>query len=214
MKKRILALVLALVLVLCLTACSGGGDSKKFVGKWCYALDLTDMMNSSLAAELDPTMAPYLTIQNCSVNVYAQFNEDGTYSMYVEERELTDTMDKLVADVVDGMGEYLVDYVYQETGMEMTLEEILEMLGMSMDDLTAGFDMSDVIDEMIAGVRQEGNYEAKDGKLFTSKGLNYDIDPNVYETYELGDNTITITGFVGGEAPEFNVYPMEFYKIG
>ena len=60
----------------------------------------------------------------------------------------------------------------------------------------------------------KGKYKAENGKLYVSAGLNYDVDPTMYEIYTLEGNVFTISGCVGSEIPEFNPYPMVFEKIG
>ena len=88
MKKTIAAL-LALVMALSLTACSKN-ETKKLVGTWQYAMDLTETMNREMAEsyeleELDSAAA---------FCVYMDFTvaEDGAYTLGVDMGELLTLM--------------------------------------------------------------------------------------------------------------------------
>lgn len=212
MKKRIVSVILMLAMLLALTAC-GGGDEDKLVGKWKCEMDLADQINAEMA--LDEEMAEYLNFTSFEIVVYMEFTKDGTYSMYADKDALEATMDVVLEDFADGMAKYLEDMILSETGVEMSAEDILAASGMTMDDMLAEAFPEGMVDEIADGMKQEGKFEAKDGKLFTSAGLEYNVDPEVYETYELSGSTLTITDYVGDDADEvFGVYPLVFNKVG
>ena len=210
MKKRIVSVVLLLAMLLALTAC-GGGDADKLVGTWKCEMDLAEQINDEMG--LDDEMAEYLNFDSFEIVVYMEFNKDGTYSMYADMDTMEESLDAAVEDFADGMAQYLEAMIYEQTGMEMSADEILAMSGVSMDDMLAEAFPEGMAEEIAEGMTMEGNFEAKDGKLFTSAGLDYDDDPEVYETYELDGSTLTITGYVGDDADDvFGVYPLVFKK--
>lgn len=188
-------------------------DKDKLVGTWKCEMDLAEQINTEMA--LDAESAEYLNFSSFEIVVYLQFNEDDTYSMYTDTDAMEETLDAAVADFAEGMARYLEDSIYAETGMEMTADEILATAGMSMDDLMAEAFPEGMAEEIAAGMTQSGKFEAKNSMLFTSVDPSYDVDPDVYETYELDGNTLSITGFVGqGSSATGGVYPLIFNKIG
>ena len=210
MKKRIVSVVLLLAMLLALTAC-GGGDADKLVGTWKCEMDLAEQINAEMG--LDAETAEYLNFDSFEIVVFMEFNKDGTYSMYADMDALEESLDAAVADFSDGMAQYLEAMIYAQTGVEMTAEEILAASGMTMDDMMAEAFPDDMAEDIAEGMTMEGKFEAKDGKLFTSAGMDYNVDPEVYETYELDGNTLTITGYVGDDADDvFGVYPLVFKK--
>ncbi|MBQ9994274.1 MAG: hypothetical protein IJP17_06140, partial [Clostridia bacterium] len=182
-------------------------DTQKFYGTWSGELDVTDYMNESLA-EGAGEMADYLKVNEFTFVYMITFNEDGTYSTAVDEEALTVTMDNLKADLVAGVSKFYEDTAAQ---YDVTLEEFLEAAEMTTDDIVALVDESfpeSMFTEMVEGFVSEGNFKVKEGKLFCSAGLEYNVDENVYETYEISENQLVLTDYVGGEAPEFDIYPM------
>lgn len=212
MKKKIVSLLLVVVLVLSLSAC-GGGDEAKLVGQWKCEKEFAEQFNEEMG--LDEELAQYLSIDSFKLTLCMEFHEDGTYAMYADKDALNEAVQAVRDMLVDGMGRYLVDMVQAETGMEMDLDAILEMAGMSLEELIDESIPDDLVDEIADEMKQEGKFKAKDGKLYTSDGLEYDVDPRVYETYELSGDTLTIMGLVGAEDDAaFGVYPMTFQKAG
>lgn len=212
MKKRIVSVVLMLAMLLALTAC-GSGDQDKLVGKWECEMDLAEQINAEMG--LDEEMAEYLNFDSFELTVYMEFNKDGTYSMYADKDALTATMDVVLQDFAAGMEKYLEDMILEQTGMEMSADDILAASGLTMDDMMAEAFPESMVDDIADGMKQEGKFEAKDGKLFTSAGVDYNVDPEVYETYELSGSTLTITGYVGDDADDtFGIYPLVFNKVG
>ena len=211
MRKRIVSIALMLAMLLCLTAC--GGDQDKLVGKWGCRMDLADQINEEMA--LDEEMAEYLNFDSFEITVYMEFTKDGTYTMYADQDALQETLDAAVDAFADGMAKYLEAMVLQETGIEMSAEDILAASNITMDEMMAEAFPEGMAQEIAEGMEQEGKFKAKDGKLFTSAGLDYNVDPQTYETYELSGTTLTVTGYVGDDADEIgNVYPMIFNKVG
>ncbi|MEE0111587.1 MAG: hypothetical protein UEP57_12005 [Oscillospiraceae bacterium] len=213
MKKNVMklfSLVLVLAMVFTLVGCSAG-DKDKLVGTWKCELELADQVNEEMA--LDADMAEYLNFSSFKVVVWMEFTKDGTYSMYADREALQASLDEAVDGFADGMAKYLEDMILEQTGLEMSAEEILAASGITMDEMLAEAFPDDMADEIADSMEQEGKFEAKDGKLFTSAGLEYNVDPKIYETYELTDSKLTITGYVGDEADMYNVYPMVFEKV-
>lgn len=209
MKRRILAMLLAAALVLSLAGC--GGDSDKLVGKWRCEIDMTDYLYDIFMQDT-PEMAEYLHMRDVIIVYYAEFHDDATVCMYADEAQLSQAMEDLADDLMDCLCTYTEETLYEQTGLRMTVEEILEFSGMSLEELRDSLGIEAVVEEMADGLYTEGRYKADDGKLLVSAGLNYDVDPAVYELYTLSGDVLTITGSVGSDPGEFDIYPMVFTR--
>ena len=213
MKKKLsvlMCIVLVLSMLLTLTGCSG--DKAKLVGKWKCEKNMAQSFNAGVAAG-DPTVAEYVALDEFNVVVYMEFYEDDTYSIYADEDSVRLAMETMKEDLVEGIGRYMEDLIFEQTGLTLPADQILEMAGMSMDDLLGQIVTDDLVDEMINEIATKGQFKAADGKLFTSAGLEYSIDPAVYETYTLEGDTLTVLEYVGGEDVDVSIYPMVFVKI-
>ena len=211
MKKRILSVILMLAILLSFTAC-GSGDKEKLVGTWKCEMDLAEQINTEMG--LDEESAEYLNFDSFTIVLYMQINEDDTYSLYADTDALEQTMEVAMASFAEGMTKYLEDMVLAETGIAMSADDILAASNTTMDEMLAEAFPEGMVEELAEGMKQEGKFKAKDGKFYTSAGLEYEVDPAVYETYTLEGTTLTLLEYVGEDAGDtMNVYPMVFNKV-
>lgn len=211
MKKRILSVILMLAILLSFTAC-GSGDKEKLVGTWKCEMDLVEQINTEMG--LDEESAEYLNFDSFTIVLYMQINEDDTYSLYADTDALEQTMEAAMASFAEGMTKYLEDMVLAETGIAMSADDILAASNTTMDEMLAEAFPEGMVEELAEGMKQEGKFKAKDGKFYTSAGLEYEVDPAVYETYTLEGTTLTLLEYVGEDAGDtMNVYPMVFNKV-
>ena len=211
MKKRILSVILMLAILLSFTAC-GSGDKEKLVGTWKCEMDLAEQINTEMG--LDEESAEYLNFDSFTIVLYMQINEDDTYSLYADTDALEQTMEAAMASFAEGMTKYLEDMVLAETGIAMSADDILAASNTTMDEMLAEAFPEGMVEELAEGMKQEGKFKAKDGKFYTSAGLEYEVDPAVYEPYTLEGTTLTLLEYVGEDAGDtMNVYPMVFNKV-
>lgn len=211
MKKRVLSVILMLAILLSFTAC-GSGDKEKLVGTWKCEMDLAEQINTEMG--LDEESAEYLNFDSFTIVLYMQINEDDTYSLYADTDALEQTMEAAMASFAEGMTKYLEDMVLAETGIAMSADDILAASNTTMDEMLAEAFPEGMVEELAEGMKQEGKFKAKDGKFYTSAGLEYEVDPAVYETYTLEGTTLTLLEYVGEDAGDtMNVYPMVFNKV-
>ena len=108
------------------------------------------------------------------------------------------------------------------------VEELEAILGVSLDEVIAemlGMELhpfvSLLLEETIGGAEayasrfnSEGKYEAKDGKLWLSAGLEYHVDPERCDYYSIAGNILTIAEGSPSEGEvSAMVYPLVFEKI-
>ena len=206
--KKVISLVLALVLCLALCACGAESDKDKLLGTWVATVNLADMINEEMAGS-DPTMAEYLKIDNLEMKFVLTFNKNDTCSMVIDEDALADEIDDALDILMDGTKQYLED-LFADQGLDMPIDDLLDMAGVSLDDLRnelAG--ELDIADEF-ADMNFEGNFKASKGKLYMSTSLDEEIDENTYDTYELKDGKLIIDTDTNEDVPFF---PMTFEKV-
>lgn len=212
--KKLRSIVMVVVLVLLLGGC-GASEKDALVGAWKAELDLTDIFNTSMTRVSAEDMAEYLKVEAFSVAVTLTFREDDTYSMKVDEAALNETMQNIRSDIQAGMERYLVDLVAAE-GVEMSLEEILTLSGLSMSDLMDEIITPELTASVVENINAQGKFEAEGGKLYLSAGLQFAVDKNIYEPYRMEGTTLTLLEIVSDEAVDnftSAMYPMIFQKI-
>ena len=206
--KKVISLVLALVLCLALCACGAESDKDKLLGTWVATVNLADMINEEMAGT-DPTMAEYMKIDNLEMMFVLTFNKNDTCSMAIDEDALAGEIDDALDILMDGTKQYLED-LFADQGLDMPIDDLLDMAGVSLDDLRnelAG--ELDIADEF-ADMNFEGNFKASKGKLYMSTSLDEEIDENKYDTYELKDGKLIIDTDTNEDVPFF---PMTFEKV-
>lgn len=214
--KKIVGLIFALMLAIALTGCAT--DSEKLVGKWSGKIDVTDLVSDSVA---ESGYGDYFEFDDMYIVLNTTFNKDGTYSSEIDEASVQNVVDELISAVEDGMYDMLEAEI-SASGMDMSVEDLLAFTGLSMDDiiaeLKAMLEEEDIVGQMLDGSNAEGKYDAKEGKLFLSAGLDYEIDENVYEVYELDGDTLTISESVGSDDESVldmaeDLYPLIMTKV-
>lgn len=207
--KKVLVSMLCVVAMICLlSGCANEAD--KLVGDWVTEIDMTDIMNESVA-ELD--MGEDDAFSDFVFALNLSFNEDGTYKMEVD----VDKMEEMIETAQEELEALLVKYfekLISDQKSNMTVDEVLKLSGTSLDTIIAEFGLEDTCKEMAEEVFSEGAYDAKDGKLFTSDEKESDIDEEEYELYTLDGDVLTITGCYPEMEVEDDImdYPIVFKK--
>ena len=189
MKKRI-ALLLSFVLVLSLALCACGGEKKPatVVGTWKADINLAEAFNEEMAAA---GMGDYVNIDSFNLPLVMEFKEDGTGSMIVDQAAMTETVDKLAADLTTGLEAYFTEY-FKSMGLEIDLDEALAASGMSLDDLVEEMKAEFAGEDAFAEFTNEFKYKAEDGKLYMSDDMDSEVPTDEYNTYKLDGNTLTL----------------------
>lgn len=207
-----LTLCLIVSLVLTLSACGGGGN---FIGKWKTTVDLSELINTSIAAE-DAEMAKYLRVDGFAVDWSFTFNKDGTYASETDDASAEKATENLRKSLEDGMYDYLKS-VIQDQGVGISVEEALEASGQSMeqlmDEMMESFDM----DAILADLNVKGKFLVEKGVLYTSRNLNEDVDRLTGDYYKFDGKKLVLTGPMvtdGDEDESMNaIYPITFEKV-
>ena len=195
--KRILSFSLAL-LMLALNFAGCTKETDALIGTWEGEVNYADYFNQGLTESAGEELAAYWNVDEFNLTIVMTFREDGTYSMTVDREKLNTSLEELKQVLNTGLQKYMQDLI-AASEMEITVEELMQGLDISIDDLLDEALGSEVIDALIAECSFEGNFDAKDGKLYTSAGLEYGIDESIYETYEVSGDTLTLLSIINGE---------------
>ena len=205
MKKRVLSVFVAVMLMLTMLTACGSKPDKALLGKWVSEVDFGGYLNEGLAAE--PEVAEYLAVDDFILEIELYLNEDGTYKMTADTDDNYASFENVKADLADGMAAYMTAMAAE---YELTLEDVLAASETTIEEMVDESFGDAMYYEIIGEMESEGKFKAADGKLFMSDGLNYEIDKNVYETYTLEGNVLTITG--SSDDADSEMYPMVFKK--
>ncbi len=195
MKKLIsLCLCAVLLLSMCLTfsGCAPT-DAERFQGKWEIQLDMARAMQKSIESadsEDGEEIMKFCDFKDLPIKMVMEFKEDGTYASTVDEASLEATLEKISDIIIAGLEAYFADQIKQ-AGLNMTVEQLLQMSGTSLDVLAEEFDkeIKKALDEEKLEMNSVGTYKVEDGKLYTSDDLETEIDMSEYMTYEIVDDT-------------------------
>lgn len=210
--KKYIAIVLCLaMLAACLVGCAPK-EQDALIGSWSGNVDLSDAINADFAQ--DENLAPHMHISGFRFQTTMTFYRNGTYSMQVDRSELEAVLESLVQQLSDGMEKYLEELV-KELALDMTVEEYLSSVGLSLEDLFADAYTEETIDKMLSDLEAEGNFLVEEGKLFLSQSKQYAVNPNVWELYTVEGDKLTID--VSSEEADNPyaqlIYPMVFTRI-
>ena len=221
--KKTIAVLLALVMALSLTACSKN-ETKKLVGTWQYAMELTEVMNEEMAEsyELDSLGD---TAEFC---VYMTFTvaEDGAYTLGVD----MDATGESLTGYYQALTPVLTELVYaagEEQGMSREqYDAALEAMGMTMEEyistIFSAVDMGDLLTLMLgsdAGTESSGWCKAVDGQLYMAETAG-ELDAAGHVAYTLDGGTMSwtdsdgqLSGQLTAQEQELIAFPMVWTKV-
>ena len=211
--KRMLSLSLALLLLISLAGCSGN-ESDPLLGTWTGEIDDANRINLLLEDAYGAEMANYWKVETFPVTIVMTFREDGTYSQTVDKEKLGHSMEQLKQVLSAGLTAFLEDLI-AASNTETTAQELMQQLNISVEDLLDSAFSDKSIGEVESEYTFEGNFKSEDGKLYTSTGLDFNVDENWYETYEISDDTLTLLSLVcqeDGPKVEQDRYPLTFTR--
>lgn len=212
MKKRLIAAFLTLVMLLSLTGC--GNDQKALIGRWVADVDCTQALEDEITSSMDEDMLPYFKLSSFTMKMVFTCNEDGTYTMAVDEGSLQKTAEIFRRDLTDMMEAYLNDVV-EAQGVSM--DDFLSILGVSveelLDEMLSDEDMDEMVQDMADSIYSTGKYLAKDGKLYLTDSTSSNMEEGIYDEYVLkNDVLVLVTSTVDMDPMVASLYPMTFHK--
>lgn len=209
--KKLSAVLLALAMVLAFAAC--GKSDLNVTGTWSMKLDLSAAMKEEMGSEFSDFDAPFV------FTVYLELNKNGSYKMYVDEKETEKDMEAFM----DALADYFTEYLYsamESQGIDRaTAQATLEaQVGMPVKDYALQTIKESInVAELTASIVQEGVYEVKDGKFFMGVDK---VDKQIYDLITVDGDKMTLNSAADAAAsPFFNgtipgiSYPFELTRV-
>lgn len=154
----------------------------------------------------DQELMQYFTIKDFSIKLALTFNEDDTYKLAVDEAAMGQSLDNILADFKEGATRYFEDLI-AESGQEMTVDEALSAMGLTMDDFMDQLFSKEDMMSSLGEMESSGTFQAKGGMIYMTDGDGTGVEP-----YELEDSTLTLTGEGVDDGELVGLYPMTFTK--
>jgi len=160
-------------------------------GTWSANLDFTEMLKKEVGSE---EQALFDGIKFELVFNFT-FNEDGTYSLTVDE----DAFDKTKSDMIDALAKNVIPILKstEESLKDMSDEEVIayyeQLSGEKWDDFIAEFkqEMDDELDaaDLASDINTSGKYKVDGDKLYLSDDVTAEPDESEYLVIKLNSNT-------------------------
>lgn len=188
--KKTLSIVLLLAMLMTLfTGCSLFGD--KLDGTWEAEIDITDPIldgiKSSFGENAD-SMLSMFEIKDLKILSRMTFSEDGSYEISADKDSISNMTKSLVDQLSAGFTTVLAK-IAEDSGKDK--ESVAGLINEMSDLLKAEF-TEEAMSKLVDNFTKKGFYKAKGGKLYTAD-TEASLENAGYETYELVDNTLTIT---------------------
>lgn len=161
--KKILALVLGVALLMGTLAGCGRGKSEAddLIGRWRGTVDFSDALNAQTAAN---GLGEFATVSGFELTLELELKDDGTYILGAAA-DLAPVKEQMKA----GIEAYFQSML---EGQDMTVDDALASAGTSVDailDQTLG---QQALDDLTADFKAQGQYEAREGRLYWSAAPN------------------------------------------
>lgn len=156
------------------------------LGTWETTWNVADAFNEGMAEE--PEMGEYVKIESFSVPLTFTFNENGTYTLGIDQETLQSSLETVREELREGYTKYF-EHMLEAEDPGTTVEDYLASMEMTMDDLLdiamLGFEFMGEMYDFTA------EWKAEDGKLYLGNE-GEEIDETEYITYELTDSELTL----------------------
>lgn len=182
--------------------------SESIMGRWQGSIDIADLLNEYM--NLVPGMEGYFSFTDISFGVVMNFSTN-TCSLTISENSVDTAMTTLKEQMKPGLIEMLEDMLVAE-GLDMTVDEALDMMGMTMDMLIDQYFDEATLGDLAGGLATEGQYAVKDGMLYISGDLETTAEEAEGNPYALADGVLTIQAGKADEAVAF-MFPLVLERI-
>ncbi len=207
-----IAMFMALIFVFSLCGCVNGGSGKNIIGTWETEWDMSEAMADEMGdefADFESTLV---------VSLLFDFNEDGTYKIYLNEEKFKASISDWIDDLCDFAVEKMYDTFETESGVDRETADslIYEQYGMTIDEMMRQqIDLLFNVDAFIASIETKGNYETKGNKLFLGDGD--EVDRSRYDIFSVTGDTLKLELPKGALCTPLSTsgleYPITLYKV-
>ena len=184
--SKIVTMLLACIMLFSLVGCGKSDTGKALYGTWSMDVDLSQELNRQMGDDFAGFDGKLV------ITMKFDFNEDGSFKMYVDSDALkesfaTFSLDVMYAQFEDmGLSREEADELVQSQ-YNCTMEEYIR------DTMESSVN----VDAMAAEMKMEGIWEAKGDKLYMSE--DDEIDVNRFDIFSVSGDTLTLNLPEGAE---------------
>lgn len=209
MTKRIFSLICIMSMIISLCGC--GNQAQKLYGTWSTSIDVSTALEQQLGADFEGFHMSF------ELTMLVDFNEDGTYKIYVDEDKTRESLNAYCSEVIN----FAIDSFYEKMselglGKAQADEAVMRMYNKDITDyiseaITGNIDIS----EIISSASVTGVYKVKKDKLYMDPA---EIKSNVYGLFKVEEGILTINAPSDEAAESANLiegmnYPFVFTKV-
>ena len=134
---------------------------------------------------------------------------NGTYTASADADSLQAAVDSYRPTLEAGLRQ-MYENLLNSYGLDMEVDELFAEEGGTFDDMIDEIFEEMNVQDAVEEIESEGKYRLKDGKLFLSDGVDYDIDPEIYDEFERKGDTLILKNPHRKEADpqEESIYPI------
>ncbi len=200
--KRTMAISLCLLLVLGLLLC-GCSEKPPVLGSWKASADAGGILRK-IIEDQNGSVGDYVTIDNCEMVLLAEFREDGTYSLKVDQEVFGASLEAQKEAMKPAMLKYMMDSL----GLD---EETMKSFNINIDTI-----IDQVLDEgmttSLAQLDLEGRYKVEENKLLLSGSPDAEPDAAACAVGEISGDAFRITEAGEGSEVLELLLPLTFEK--
>jgi len=213
---------MSVIMMISLCACAKATPSTEIEGTWRCDIDVTEVMNSTLAESLgveeiesDVTLIFPLELT---------FNADQSCYFKYDQEAITDSFTVYLEWLTDWVVDYMMDQMVAETGFTPdVIDAFIESeYGMSFEDyVKAIMDQNIDLDALFNDSTMEtsGYYVLNDNKIYLGHTLNgIDAEGDNYISYAIDEDTLSFIDFAGDldvfwdDVSDYATLPLDFIK--
>lgn len=185
---------------------------KELIGTWALDCDLADAMTDELGSDYADFQA------SLPMTLLFDFNEDGTYKMYIDENAFTDGLNHWLDAFIDYSAEMMYSEL-EESGMSREdVDEFVEYYyGMGVEEyLRYSIELEINISDLVGDMVSTGKYQTEYNKLYLIEDYSV-FNENVYDIFSVNGDKLKIELPEGADESEAEIvpglsYPLEFYR--
>lgn len=178
-------------------------------GTWAATFDLSEAMETQLGEEFEGFHEEF------DITLMMDFNEDGTYKMYIDEASLTDTLDVYIESLAAFSSELLYEELKASGHTRKEVDSAFSReYGMGVKEyMIKEFKSTMRVEDLMNNIETTGVYDVKGNKLYMDETA---ISSYQYDLFTIEGDVLTIDieeGTVYVEMIEGFTYPFVFNRV-
>ena len=187
--------------------------NEELLGTWSVTFDYAIAIEEELTSDYDEFHEDF------NMTVYLTFHDDGTFEMYIDEKEL----EPVLQNYLKSLAQFATDMTYEdfreglgEYYSEEEFEEIIEsQFGMSLYDYMLE-QFTDIVtaEELAAEIYTSGLYIVNGNQLHMDENM---VSSTTYDIFTIEGDTLTLTPPEGAEVEPTGIegfdYPYVFTRV-